>query len=183
MNIVIGSQNNVKIAATEQAFKRLYPEQTVTVTSVPTDSGVRDQPLSTNETMQGAINRARASQDNGADFAVGIEGGIQFMTIEGQERGIEASWACVLDCKTGQYSLAASPAYSVLSNVLTHIRAGEDLSSAMELEYNLPDIGKGAGYMGWLTDNHIDRQSGSFQAVFLALCTLTKEIGSSKANA
>lgn len=182
MNIVVGSQNNVKIAAAKQAFTTLYPGQAITVASVNTDSGVRDQPLSTEETMQGAINRARASQNSDADFAVGIEGGIQFITIDGQERGIEASWACVLNCKTGQYSLAASPAYSVLSNVLTHIRTGEDLSSAMQLEYDLPDIGKGAGYMGWLTNNHIDRQSGSFQAVFLALCTLTKETASSKAS-
>ncbi len=53
MKVVVGSKNKTKVGAVEKVWK----DATITSLSVP--SGVAAQPFSDEETMQGAINRAK----------------------------------------------------------------------------------------------------------------------------
>ena len=77
-SIVIASKNPIKVSATLKGFQKMFPEEEFQIESVSVPSGVMDQPKNDRETYQGAWNRAdNASELNkGADFWVGIEGGI-----------------------------------------------------------------------------------------------------------
>ncbi len=71
MKVVVGSKNKTKVGAVEKVWK----DATITSLSVP--SGVAAQPFSDEETMQGAINRAkRALEEGEAQIGIGLEGGV-----------------------------------------------------------------------------------------------------------
>lgn len=76
MLVVVGSTNPVKVKAVENMFRewRLHAE----IRGMEIDSGVGDQPMSDEETIQGAINRANGAlqSDPQAVYGVGIEGGV-----------------------------------------------------------------------------------------------------------
>ncbi|HEX2858889.1 MAG TPA: inosine/xanthosine triphosphatase [Alphaproteobacteria bacterium] len=74
MKIILGSQNAAKLKAVEDGVKAYWPEAVVTGHDVP--SGVPAQPLGHEQTLQGALNRARAAHALGADLGIGLEGGV-----------------------------------------------------------------------------------------------------------
>ena len=76
--IVVASKNPVKARAALNGFRRVFPEETFEVETVSVASGVSDQPLSDDETLRGARNRARAAMERvpDADAWVGLEGGV-----------------------------------------------------------------------------------------------------------
>lgn len=175
MKIVVTSKNPVKLAAAQRAFATYFADKTLEFITESTDSGVSEQPMSAEETAHGAINRTRSAQTKDADFIVGIEGGLSFVTIDGTEYGFEQTWACVRDGRTGLDEIASGPTYPMFPRVLKRIHAGQNLTDAMASEYGTKDLGKNDGYNGWLSRNEIDRANSSYQAVFLALCALLKE--------
>jgi inosine/xanthosine triphosphatase len=175
MTVAIGSKNPTKLAAVERAFSDFFHDERINFTSAETESGVSEQPMSIQETIQGAVNRAIMSVRGGADYSVGIEGGLSFHDINGDERGIEISFVCVLDCKSGIYEIASCHGFGVFPRVLKHVRTGKSLSDAMDKEYGITEIGKNNGYIGWLSDNTITRESSAYDAVYLALSALSKE--------
>lgn len=60
--VVIASNNAPKAKSTREGFRVMLPGS-YDFRSVNVDSGVRDQPFSDDETLQGAINRARNAKD------------------------------------------------------------------------------------------------------------------------
>ena len=80
VKVLVGSKNPVKVASTEEAFAHYF--DTVSIEGVSVSSQVADQPMGYDETYTGAENRALALKEKndaeglGADFFVGIEGGI-----------------------------------------------------------------------------------------------------------
>src|SRR5258708_13432447 len=91
-SIAVGSTNPVKIAATRDALMRLMPH--ARVDGVAAASGVPDQPWGDDETIRGAVARARAARVAlDADFGVGIEGGV-VDAAEGRVR--TCAWAAVV---------------------------------------------------------------------------------------
>ncbi len=77
--IVVASVNPVKVQAVLKGFQEMFPEEQFTASSIRVDSGVHAQPSSNEETLAGALNRAKEAikQINEADYWVGIEGGIE----------------------------------------------------------------------------------------------------------
>ncbi len=75
MKIAVGTASDQKIGYLEEILKEL--EIDYSLKPFPVSSGVRDQPLSNQETKTGSINRARnaLSQSIDSDFAIGIEVG------------------------------------------------------------------------------------------------------------
>lgn len=175
MKVIVASKNPAKLAAIQKAFTAYFPKQKLDFICQKTASGVSEQPLTIEETIQGAINRVRSCQNQKADFAVGIEGGISFYTLDDHEYAVEISWVCVLNCHTGVNEIACAPGFPVFPHVLKHIHAGKSLSAAMEDEYGLKNLGKQNGYIGWLSNNVVTRESSNFEAVYLALSSLMKE--------
>ncbi len=93
MKVIVGSKNPVKVGAVREAFWQYYPE--CEVLGVEVDSGIAEQPMSEEETVQGATNRARAALKQGGDYGVGLEGGVT--EIEGVL--FECAWCVVVDKK------------------------------------------------------------------------------------
>src|SRR5688572_12477767 len=74
MKVIVGSTNPVKIMAALAVFSRIDPN--VEIEGIAVESGVPHQPWGDPETRQGAINRAHAAMQDGANYAVGFEGGV-----------------------------------------------------------------------------------------------------------
>ena len=55
-------------------MEKVWKDAEITSLSVP--SGVSAQPFSDEETMQGAINRAKRALEEGAPIGIGLEGGV-----------------------------------------------------------------------------------------------------------
>ena len=74
MKVIVGSTNPVKINSTKLAFETAFTEDEFEVEGVSVVSDVRDQPMSNDETLLGAKNRAQhAKEKHKADYWVGIE--------------------------------------------------------------------------------------------------------------
>lgn len=99
MEIVLGSENKAKKAAVEAVFT----EAEITCQDLP--SLVRPQPLSDEETLQGAMNRAQsaASMSDGA-YGIGLEGGIMFI----QEKLYLCNWGVI--CTPANHLITAAGA-------------------------------------------------------------------------
>lgn len=176
MKVIVASKNPVKVACTKQAFEMCFPDKKIGYTLVEASSDVSEQPMGQEETVRGAINRARNASSTEADFSVGIEGGVSFLQADdGRQHDIEICWVCVYDCKSEKYEIASSPGFPVLPNIVERLHKGQNLSEAMESEYGLKDLGKKNGYIGWLTNDAITRQDSNYEAVLLALSALVKE--------
>ncbi len=92
MKIAVGSLNPVKIAAARSVLSRLYPE--AEVAGVEVEPGVSEMPLTEEEAIAGARQRARlARQTAKADLGIGFEGGAAFFDGE----LMTAGWAAVFD--------------------------------------------------------------------------------------
>ena len=80
--VAIASTNPVKIQATLNGLRRKFPGETFRGESVNVLSGVSAQPMSDQETLRGALNRAQSARDvsPSSDFAVGLEAGCGWIT-------------------------------------------------------------------------------------------------------
>ena len=77
--VVIASKNPVKIQCVRQAFEKVFPNTAFHVEGISVPSSVSDQPMTDEETFNGAKNRAVNAQkvNPEASYWAGIEGGIQ----------------------------------------------------------------------------------------------------------
>ena len=163
--IVVASQNPVKVEATRRGFEKMFPGTIFHLHAVAASSGVRQQPLSDTETLQGAFNRAQhaAHLMPQADYWVGIEGG-----VEERQGSMEAfAWIVVYtprlrgQSRTGTFGLPA--------DVATLIRQGRELGVAVEELYGRSQVKHTTGAVGVLTEGVIDRVQLYEHAVVLAL--------------
>ena len=106
MKIIVGSKNQVKVGIVQEIVKEYPKLAKAEVTGVEVPSGVSDQPLSLEEIMEGAINRAKgAYQSSECDYSVGIESGLHQVP----RAGYLESTACIFyDRKNIYPGLSAS---------------------------------------------------------------------------
>lgn len=84
LRIAVGSKNPVKVNAVKCGVERALNGVSLSVLGLEAPSGVSEQPMGDEETLQGAINRAKNAyalytESNGGstpDFSVGLEGGV-----------------------------------------------------------------------------------------------------------
>jgi inosine/xanthosine triphosphatase len=163
--IVIASGNPVKMEAARRGFQKMFPGETFEMRSVEASSGVQDQPMSSQETRQGAHNRACAAAKAipQADYWVGIEGGIEDV---GEE--MEAfAWVVVYSPQlTGK---GRTGAFFLPPAVASLIRQGKELGEADDIVFSQNNSKQANGAIGILTGDVIDRTSLYEHAVILAL--------------
>jgi len=77
--VYVASKNPVKIRASQIAFEKIFPIETFAFEGVSVPSDVSDQPMSDEETLTGALNRAAHAKKEkpDANYWIGIEGGIE----------------------------------------------------------------------------------------------------------
>jgi inosine/xanthosine triphosphatase len=163
--IVLASQNPVKVRATLNGFKRMFSGITFEIETVAVSSNVRDQPLSDTETLQGALNRARNASllKPHAEFWVGIEGGIE--DINGELAGF--AWVVVLSAK--RIGKGRTAAFILPQKVTDLIRQGLELGEADDRIFQRSNSKQDNGAVGILTADVIDRCALYEQAVIIAL--------------
>ncbi len=166
--VVIASHNPVKEQATRQGFQAMFPSQDYSYETVSVFSGVRVQPFSDKETLQGATNRAynaRLAQPD-AHIWVGLEGGVE---IQGETLWSFA-WAVVLthtllgQGKTGTVQLPRQ--------VAVLVQQGMELGEADAIVFQRQNSKQAEGAVGLLTGGVIDRTMFYRDAVVLALIPL-----------
>jgi inosine/xanthosine triphosphatase len=165
--IVVGSRNPVKINATRRGFELAFPTQVFQVEGTDTDSGVSDQPMSEEETLLGATNRAEAVLANSdCDFAAGIEGGIS--TIQNQF--FAAAWVVIMD-RDHNKAQARSGCFALPPKVKQLVESGLELGTANDQVFDEVNSKHAGGAVGSLTRGLISRQQLYEHAVVLALAS------------
>ena len=165
MKIAVGSTNPVKILATKQAFQTVWPKEKWVVEGVSVKSGVSDQPMCDEESVKGAKTRAkRALAALGADFGVGLEGGIQKI---GKDY-FDCGWAVVVD-KNGIVGVGSSAKVIVPTKMMKYIKKGVELGVVCDLVFKSKNSKQENGHFGLMTNNIITRTSGYKDGIVMAL--------------
>ncbi len=165
--VLLGSANRAKIVAAQVAFGRVLGcEFIVNVQSVEVPSGVSDQPMSDEECIAGAQNRALAAADlnPSADFTVGLEGGL----VQVADTHYQRAWAVVLSPRTGKMGIGSSASFPVPEHVLMRVRRGLSMSDACDEVFDTVAVGQGQGYIGLATCGRVNRSAALADAIIAA---------------
>ena len=164
--ITVASQNPVKLKAALTAFSRMFPGGSFEVAGVSVPSGVPDQPMSLNETIAGAKNRAenaRAAAPE-ADFWVGIEGG-----VEDSGLGMACFARVHVLGRDGRTGLGQTAVFYLPQEIAELVRGGLELGHADDRVFGRDNSKQANGAIGLLTDDVVDREAYYIHAVIMAL--------------
>ncbi|GAB2637354.1 inosine/xanthosine triphosphatase [Vibrio panuliri] len=158
--VIVASLNPAKIAAVESAFKATFPSQDFHFQGISVASDVAAQPMSNQETYQGARNRVKnAKLAANGDFYVGLEGGV--------EEGVTFAWM-VIESATHRGE-SRSAGMMLPPNVAAQLSAESELGDIMDKEFDTHNIKQKGGAIGLLTKHQLTRSSVYHQALILAL--------------
>ncbi len=164
MDIHVGTDNPLKVAAARAAFTVVFPAQELAVTGVHVDTGVSPQPIDA-DVSAGAIARARAAR-GGAEFGVGIEAGI--LHLPGCDRYLNIQVCAIID-RTGVLTIGTSPGFELPPSVVQQLLHGIELNHAMSRIAGIDDIKRTVGAVGYLSAGKTDRFTLTYTAVLMAL--------------
>ncbi|MEL6251968.1 MAG: inosine/xanthosine triphosphatase [Bacteroidota bacterium] len=165
MQLIIASQNPIKVNATLKGFQAMFPQESFEVEGVSIASGVSDQPMTDIETLQGAVNRAHHAKElyPQADFWIGIEGGLE----ERNQDYHAFAWVYVLNHQQKGQSRSAS--FQLPPQVRQLIRQGMELGDADDVVFGSKNSKQANGAVGLLSGDAIVRETLYIPAVTLAL--------------
>lgn len=172
LKVVVGSTNPVKVNATSEAFKSMFPDEEFEVQGVSVVSGVSDQPSSEDETIKGSENR----MDNActsfpdADYWVGHEGGIEYRG----DQVLAFAWITIRSKVDDIVGRGRTASYFLPKKVVDLINQGKELAHANDEVFGLENSKHKGGGVGILTNDVIDRTKLYSQAVVLALIPFLK---------
>ena len=182
MIIAVGSTNPVKINSARSGISQglqveISPDNVIGF-NVP--SLVPDQPIGDKETKQGAINRAKAAYDAyfqenkvKANFAVGLEGGIQILQEDGSNDMECFAWMAVYDGQKIGCSRTCS--FNLPKAISTLVESGMELGDADDAVFGVKNNKQKGGTVGHLTHGVIDRTKYYEQAIILATIPFLNE--------
>lgn len=161
MKIVVASANPAKIRAVQDALQQVFQHQPVYVSGLDTASGVADQPMSSEETLQGALNRlqAVAAAAPGADYYVAIEAG-----LDG-----DCSFAWIAVAHQDRISKTRSASLPIPPAALMAIQQGKELGDVMDVMFAQHNVKQQGGAIAMLTNHLLTRSSVYQQAIILAM--------------
>lgn len=167
LKIAVGSENEVKVAAVREAFRKAFPRLNVSVRGVRARSGVAEQPLG-DATWRGARARAAAALRGWAkaDYGVGIEAGLHKHRAIG--RWLDVQYVAVLD-RAGSVSASHGGGFYYPDDATRAIRTGKTVSDVLGPMAQDPRLGSTTGAVGFLSRGALDRRALTAQAVLLAL--------------
>lgn len=175
LRLAIGSKNPVKIQSVKNGVTRILRspvDDAVVAHGFDVPSGVAAQPMGDEETLQGALNRAKAAYDafvseysSRPDFAVGLEGGVKKSMLSDDLECF--AWIAVYDGTTyGRASTATFQLPQVISDLI--LKQGMELGAADDLIFKRSNSKQQNGSVGLLTKGVIDRTAYYEHAVTLA---------------
>lgn len=163
--VIIASKNPVKIEAVKNAFEKCFPNQQFEFEGISAESNVSNQPMSSTECHDGAINRAKNAQKNNpmADYWVGLEGGVGDVS----DGMVSFSWVAV--STKGLIGKAKGGEYYLPEKVAELIREGKELGEADDIVYQRSNSKQAEGSIGILTNHLITRKEAFIHITILAL--------------
>jgi len=178
MHFAIGSTNRTKIAACKAAVAELltvFPEESeneTRFTAIASQTDVADMPLSAEEIMKGALQRALFVYENvpDIDFAVGMEGGVHLLSNPGRNAPTAylQNWVYAYDGRRGFFgSSPALPLPEVIRKAL--YEEGQELAEIIDTLSGQSDVRSKNGAFGTLTRDLITRTDSFKWAVIAAL--------------
>jgi inosine/xanthosine triphosphatase len=170
MKIKVASLNPQKVSAVKEIVAHYPMLEKAEVEGVAVPSGISDQPKSLEETVRGAINRAKNAFTD-ADYSFGLESGL--MEVPYTKTGIMDVCVCAIyDGKNTHVGLSC--AFEPPKKVAQLMHEGMNMSEATAaagLTTN-PNIGAAEGLIGILTQGRLTRQQYTKQALMTALIHL-----------
>ena len=168
IRVAVGTLRAPKLNALRSALDAcgpwLQPNAAFEIAGFEVPSDVRSTPLSRLETMQGAHNRANALRHSAHQrgelfhYLVGLEGGLEIVTLDGERRVFLESWAYVVDAG-GQGHYGQSGGITLPDDLARRVVVdGIDLSEAVDAFAGLRGIRDGLGAWGILTRGLITRE-------------------------
>ena len=168
--LALGTTNPGKISALHRALTSYPVLQRCPVSSHKVASGVADQPMSLEETTQGAKNRAvaaAAAENSGSVLGVGIESGL--FLAEGKLFDV----CCCVIWDGLQHHIGFSCAWELPESVRKKVTDGRmDLSKAFQHISADPNIGEKGGAIAVMTGGRVTRPDYTQQAIQMAITSL-----------
>lgn len=159
IKIRVASANPAKINAVTSAFAEVFNHEVMDVQGIAVPSGVADQPMNSEETLLGAMNRVAALVNEDADYRVAIEAGLDgdftfaWMVIEHQ----------------GKIGKARSASLMLPPVALAELKQGKELGDVMDALFDQTNVKQKGGAIALLTQNKLSRSSVYHQALILAM--------------
>ena len=168
--VIIASKNPVKINAVREVMALAMPKEQLEFHGISVPSEVDDQPMTDEETLQGAINRAaNAQREHQGNYHIGIEGGVA------DDGEIMTAFAWVVILGQGKVGKAKTSTFELPQKIALHVRNGVELGHADDLVFKRNNSKQKDGAVGILTNAILDRTEYYKQAVLLALIPMLHE--------
>ncbi|WP_406609308.1 inosine/xanthosine triphosphatase [Agarivorans sp. JK6] len=162
--VVVGSRNPVKVRAVAKALAMYSPDAEIDCQGIDAPSQVPEQPITTQQTRDGAVNRLRyCQQHQAADFYAAIEGGVDMF-----EDG-PATFAYVAIARGEHLSVGRGANMPLPPSVYQALEQGEELGPLMDKLFNTKNIKQKGGAIGLLTNGLATREDNYVHALILAL--------------
>ncbi|MBM7072318.1 inosine/xanthosine triphosphatase [Shewanella sp. 202IG2-18] len=170
ITVIVGSKNPIKINSVKMALSQYFQSCEIMTEGIDAPSLVADQPMTANETREGAVNRVVfCKQHHQANFYAAIEGG-----VENTSYGSFTFAYIVID--NGQYqSINRSASLPLPNSVYLALEAGEELGDVMDNLFNETNVKQKGGAIGLLTHQLATRGSTYEQAALLCMAPLVNE--------
>lgn len=170
-NIAVGSSNPAKIESVHLAMDQLGIQAIISGNEV--QSGVSQQPLSDNETIQGALNRAKSlrslEEGNFFDYLIGLEGGI----VETPFGMFVCNWGVVIN-REEKIGIGGGLRVQIPFHIAEKVREGTELGKVLGDFYGDQEIKNSKGMIGILTNNQINRSLVFRDVVICAFSSLSQ---------
>jgi inosine/xanthosine triphosphatase len=171
MKIIIGSENKIKVEAVKEIIQEYSHLKDAEILSKEANSDVSDQPKSLEETIQGAMNRARNVFLN-CDYAIGLESGL--MAVPKTKSGFMDVCVCAI-YDGNEYHLGLSSAWETPSKVANYmLKDGLNMTDAA-IKAGLSkssSLGSEEGLIGVMTKGRLTRKGYTKEALRTALIHL-----------
>lgn len=167
MKVAVGSLNPTKVKGVKEAYIKVFGERVIVIPT-KVHSHVSPQPLSLEETLQGAINRAKEALSfiHDSYHGVGIEAGL-FRLPTGHWIDVQVA---VIISREGRMGVGIGPAFPIPEYVIRRVtRDFIEMEKVMEEISGVKSIGEKMGAIGFLTNNIIKREDLTRIAVLMAL--------------
>jgi len=170
--VIVASTNPVKIEAARIGFARMFPDESFDVQGVPVPSDISEQPMSSNETLIGATNRAYNASNlvTEADYWIGIEGGVEDVNQE-----LEVFAWVVVKATNGKIGKGQTGSFFLPQKVAELVQQGVELGEADDIVFGRTNSKQTNGAIGILTDDALTRTTYYVPAVIMALIPFKNE--------
>lgn len=174
LTIAVGSKNDAKNLAVRTAFEKAFPDVFITTEGYDVNSGIANQPTTDEESIQGAINRARNALlvNPSADYGVGLEGNT--VTILGTM--YLHGWVAIIHKDDDTPGIGHSSGIELPEHLKNGIEAGGELGPMLQemLDDEENTIRHTLGTNGVLSGGLYTREQEFIDATIVALARFVK---------